>query len=489
MADFTRSGSQKKLSSKTGDGGHPLRRRGRAWWRGGDGGRSPGRGPGDAECQRVSHFCGAVARARAAQAAARAHAAGRDGALGGRHWACPCSLHRQRRAPILGSPCSPDFSGAFSRTGGARACAPRPWRVLACGGAAVSFSRTSAAAAGGTAQLPAGKNPPKLRNFAPCGVGGRWHARGGHAALRGADRLCSCLCSDFGAEKWGGARGDSPAVGGGPRAGSQGSLGVGVSLSRDEFVSPLPLPSHVHTLPHVCPVNMYQSQQYFAQGLAGWHTYGMPQYAPQFQYPQQSWNFDGAAQQMKRKSSVPAKQATRPAVAAAAPSAASASRALPADKPPLTPKIPQERTEVRSLRERVRALEQLLASAATEAPGEGTSNRSRWKGGKAHAELASAAVAASATTDSASVGFLQVKSFHTFVAAQSSERLCQMSALFILVSSERIIQSSERIIQSSACQHHVCPAPLVRVQGLGLSSCAVGDVKGGVSRRPSRATR
>ena len=61
----------------------------------------------------------AVARARAAQAAARANAAGRDGALGG-HCACPCSLHRQRRAPILGSPCSPDFSGAFSRTGGAQ---------------------------------------------------------------------------------------------------------------------------------------------------------------------------------------------------------------------------------------------------------------------------------------------------------------------------------------------------------------------------------
>ncbi len=60
------------------------RRRGRAWWRGGDGGRRPGRGPVDAECQRVSHFCGAVARARAAQAASRAHAAGRDGALGGR---------------------------------------------------------------------------------------------------------------------------------------------------------------------------------------------------------------------------------------------------------------------------------------------------------------------------------------------------------------------------------------------------------------------
>ena len=158
------------------------------WWRGGDGGRRPGRGPGDAECQRVSHFCGAVARARAAQAAARAHAAGRDGALGGRHWACPCSLHRQRRAPILGSPCSPDFSGAFSRTGGARACAPRPWRVLACGGVTVSFSRTSAAAAGGTAQLRGREKSPKIArlahyNFAPCGVGGRWLASALHACI------------------------------------------------------------------------------------------------------------------------------------------------------------------------------------------------------------------------------------------------------------------------------------------------------------------
>jgi hypothetical protein len=105
--------------------------------------------------------------------------AGRDDALVGRHCACPCSLHRQRRAPILGSPCSPHFSGAFSRTGGARACAPRPWRMLECGGAAVPFSRTSAAAAGGTAQLRGRETSTKIArlahyNFAPCGVGGRW---------------------------------------------------------------------------------------------------------------------------------------------------------------------------------------------------------------------------------------------------------------------------------------------------------------------------
>jgi hypothetical protein len=72
---------------------------------------------------------------------------------------------------------------------------------------------------------------------------------------------------------------------------------------------------------------------------------------------------------------------------------------------------------MRALRERVRALEQQLASAATEAPGEGISNRSMGKGGKALDELASAAVAAAATAASASV-FLQVKNLHTCVAAQ-----------------------------------------------------------------------
>ena len=123
---------------------------------------------------------------------------------------------------------------------------------------------------------------------------------------------------------------------------------------------------------------------------------------------------------------VTAGAATRPAGAAAAPSAASTSRTLPSSKPPLTPAIPQERTEaaeMRALRERVRALEQQLASAVTEAPGEGTSNRSRGKGGKALDELASAAVAAAATADSAS-GFLQVKSFQTCVAAQSEVSAC-----------------------------------------------------------------
>jgi hypothetical protein len=188
---LSRENKTKKLSSKTGaDGGHPHRRRGRSWCRRGDGGQRPGRGPGDAECQRVSHFCGAVMRARAAQAAARAHAAGRDGDLGGRHCVCPCSLHSHWRSPILGSSCSPDFSGAFSRTGGARAWATRPSGMLECEGAAVPFSRTSAAAAGGTAQLRGREKSPKIDrlahyNFAPCGVGGRWRARGGHAADSG----------------------------------------------------------------------------------------------------------------------------------------------------------------------------------------------------------------------------------------------------------------------------------------------------------------
>ena len=44
---------------------------------------------------------------------------GRDGALGGRRCARPCSLHRQRGAPISGSSCSPDFCRAFWGTGGA----------------------------------------------------------------------------------------------------------------------------------------------------------------------------------------------------------------------------------------------------------------------------------------------------------------------------------------------------------------------------------
>ena len=51
------------------------RRSTRARWRGSVGGRRPGRGPGDAGCQRVSHFCGALRRARPAPCASCA-----------RHW-------------------------------------------------------------------------------------------------------------------------------------------------------------------------------------------------------------------------------------------------------------------------------------------------------------------------------------------------------------------------------------------------------------------
>jgi hypothetical protein len=96
----------------------------------------------------------------------------------------------------------------------------------------------------------------------------------------------------------------------------------------------MPLPGPVahparHTLPHgmVGPMNMYQPQQYLAQGLAGWHPYGMPQFNPQFQHQQQAWNFYGAGQQMKRTArtnAVPAKPATRDG-------------AMPTDKPPLMP--------------------------------------------------------------------------------------------------------------------------------------------------------
>ena len=59
------------------------RRSGRAWWRGGDGGRRPGRGPCDAGCQRMSHFCGVLRRARAAQAAARGPRWRAGGSVGG----------------------------------------------------------------------------------------------------------------------------------------------------------------------------------------------------------------------------------------------------------------------------------------------------------------------------------------------------------------------------------------------------------------------
>jgi len=96
----------------------------------------------------------------------------------------------------VGSPCSPHVSGACSRTGGARACAPRPWRMLECGGAAVPFSRTSAAAAGGTAQLCGRQTSPKIArlahyNFAPCGVGGGWRAR---ALNSRSVQLTVCFC-------------------------------------------------------------------------------------------------------------------------------------------------------------------------------------------------------------------------------------------------------------------------------------------------------
>jgi len=56
---------------------------------------------------------------------------GRDGSLGGRRCARPCSLHRQLGAPILGSSCSPDFCRAFWGTGGATEKSARPWRMFA----------------------------------------------------------------------------------------------------------------------------------------------------------------------------------------------------------------------------------------------------------------------------------------------------------------------------------------------------------------------
>jgi len=73
-------------------------------------------------------------------------------------------------------------------TGGAKEWAPRPWRVLARGGAAKSFSSTSVAAAGDTERLRSYKKLPKIAlfahyNFAECGVGGGWRARALHACM------------------------------------------------------------------------------------------------------------------------------------------------------------------------------------------------------------------------------------------------------------------------------------------------------------------
>ena len=150
---------------------------------------------------------------------------GRDGALGGRRCARPCSLHRQRGAPILGSSWSPDFSRAFWGTGGATENSARPWRMFArradpcpcCARLQQLRAAQRSCAAGSTPQKSAGLRTTTLHSVA-------W-AAGGARGL--CTRACvqltvsrSCVCSDQG----GGARGDSPAAGGGPRAGSEVSL-------------------------------------------------------------------------------------------------------------------------------------------------------------------------------------------------------------------------------------------------------------------------
>ena len=75
----------------------------------------------------MSHFAGRCA----VRVPRRRLREGRDGALGGRRCARPCSLHRQRGAPISGSSCSPDFCRAFWGTGGATEKSARPWRMRA----------------------------------------------------------------------------------------------------------------------------------------------------------------------------------------------------------------------------------------------------------------------------------------------------------------------------------------------------------------------
>ena len=103
---------------------------------------------------------------------------------------------------------------------------------------------------------------------------------------------------------------------------------------------PLPGPVNMHTLPHsmLGSMNMLQPQQYLAQGLAGWHPYGIPQFSPQFQHHQPAWNFYGAAQQMNRTArtnAVPAKPPAKPATRDVA---------LPAHKPPLLSNPTESRT-------------------------------------------------------------------------------------------------------------------------------------------------
>ena len=106
---------------------------------------------------------------------------GRDGALRGRRCARPCSLHRQRGAPILGSSCSPDFCRAFWGTGGATEKSARPWRVFArradpcpfCARLQQLRAAQRSCAAGSTPQKSAGLRTTTLHSVAWAAGGAR----------------------------------------------------------------------------------------------------------------------------------------------------------------------------------------------------------------------------------------------------------------------------------------------------------------------------
>jgi len=108
---------------------------------------------------------------------------------GCRQCACPCLLHRQRRPPILGSSCNPDFCRAFWGTGGATEKSARPWGMRARGADPCRFCARLQQLRAAQRSCAAGKTPQKFAglaryNFAQCGIRGRWHAWALHACFR-----------------------------------------------------------------------------------------------------------------------------------------------------------------------------------------------------------------------------------------------------------------------------------------------------------------
>ncbi len=87
------------------------RRSGRAWRRRGRGGWRPGRGHGDAGCQLLSKFCGALRRAGRCETASPACP---TRAVGSARRVPVFASPSAGRAPILGSSCSPDCHAVFA---------------------------------------------------------------------------------------------------------------------------------------------------------------------------------------------------------------------------------------------------------------------------------------------------------------------------------------------------------------------------------------